>query len=514
MSDSSDNSGAEQPEGLAADESVTTGQETWPASAAAVGEEARDVGRASEGDAYAREGYGQPDHADQTYAQGAYGHETAYDQPTYGQSTYSAPTYGQSTYGQPPYAQPPYGQPAGGSDPTAQYAYTPPAAPPVAPPASAAGPARGGSRLLAGLAVGALIGGLVGGGVAVATRGEKTKVVNGASAVGVSTATTGKGTPTPPIVGGNDVRAVLDKVEPGVVSIRTTSGAGTGMIISPDGEVLTNAHVVCNENGRGCASTVKVTLFKESQARTADVLGANTSADVALVKIRNASGLPTVTLGDSDKAEVGDSVVAIGNALNLAGGPTVTTGIVSAKDRSLDQESDTFIQTDAAINPGNSGGPLTNSLGDVIGMNTLVIQQAGANEAAQNLGFAIQVNEIKPLLDDLRKGGNQAQSGGAFLGVANLATVTPDLKDQLGLSVDRGAIIGDVEPGAAAEQAGLQRNDVITTFDGKPVTSASQLAVLIRAKKPGDKVTIEFVRGNDKKSVEVTLGTRPPDTTP
>jgi S1-C subfamily serine protease len=238
---------------------------------------------------------------------------------------------------------------------------------------------------------------------------------------------------------------------------------------------------------------------------------ATNGPDVALVKIRSASGLPTVTLGDSSAAQVGDDVIAIGNALDLAGGPTVTKGIISATDRSLPDvgSSDTYVQTDAAINPGNSGGPLITSDGAVIGMNTLVIQQATRNEAAQNLGFAITINEVKPLIPDLEKGGGQlATGGGAYLGVAT-ETVTSSVKDQLGLATDTGALVDEVTPGGGAEGAGVQRSDVIVSFDGKPVTSSTALRSLIAAKKPGDKVTIELFRGNDKRTVTVTLGSRP-----
>src|SRR5205807_6553753 len=175
-------------------------------------------------------------------------------------------------------------------------------------------------------------------------------------------------------------------------------------------------------------------------------------------------------------------VVAIGNALNLAGGPTVTKGIVSAKDRTLADTGtdDTYIQTDAAINPGNSGGPLVRGDGQVIAMNTLVIQQAGPREAAQNLGFAIEINEVKPLLDTLRKGNlPQAGSGGAFLGVSS-ETVTPDVQNTLNLHADSGALIDDTTSGAAAEDAGLQRGDVIVGFDGKQITSSTQLRQAIQ----------------------------------
>jgi putative serine protease PepD len=209
-------------------------------------------------------------------------------------------------------------------------------------------------------------------------------------------------------------------VEPGVVSIETSSyvsngrgffgsgqvkGAGSGMILTSDGQVLTNYHVVEG------ASTIKVTVFGQTQAHTAVLVGANQAADVALLQMQGVSGLPTVELGDSDAAQVGDDVVAIGNALALAGGPSVTEGIVSAKDRTLSGNGSTLsglIQTDAAINPGNSGGPLVNSTGQVIGMNTAVIEDAGSDGAvAQNMGFAIGINRIKPLIDQIRAGAGQ-----------------------------------------------------------------------------------------------------------
>src|SRR5437762_3158962 len=284
---------------------------------------------------------------------------------------------------EPVVAEPPPAEPA------------PPAPPPPPPPfqPSTAEPRpKRAAPLWIVAAVAALIGASVSGGVIAATRGNRTTVVRPTT---VPASTSASSSSAPPVASGSQVRDVLAKVEPAVVTVTTNSGAGSGMIISPDGEVLTNAHVV------GRASTVKVTLFKETSSRTADVVGvgnANLGPDVALVKIRDASNLPTVTLGDSDKIQVGDDVVAIGNALDLAGSPTVTKGIVSATDRSLPDAgtSDTYVQTDAAINPGNSGGPLVTGDGTVIGMNTLVIQDAGNNEAAQNLGFAIAVNEIKP----------------------------------------------------------------------------------------------------------------------
>jgi serine protease Do len=220
-----------------------------------------------------------------------------------------------------------------------------------------------------------------------------------------------------------DIQAVLSKVEPAVVSIETqgiagghgaVEGAGTGMILTADGEVLTNNHVVAG------ASSVTVTLFGQSNPLPARVIGTDPTQDLALIQIENQHGLPTVQMGDSDRALVGDDVLAIGNALALSGGLTVTQGIVSSKDRSLTAVSDLtgrsedltgLIQTDAAINSGNSGGPLVNSSGQVIGMNTAVAESTQGNAPAQNIGFAIAIDTIKPLLALLRAGGTSGSGG-------------------------------------------------------------------------------------------------------
>jgi putative serine protease PepD len=320
-----------------------------------------------------------------------------------------------------------------------------------------------------------------------------------------------------------DIQGILSKVEPGVVSIQTSSyvsgngfgssgqvtGAGSGMILTSDGEVLTNNHVIEG------ATSIKVTIFGESQAHDATLIGTDAADDVALVKIQGVSGLPTVQLGDSAALQVGDDVVAIGNALALAGGPTVTEGIVSAKDRSLSGGSEDLsglIQTDAAINPGNSGGPLVNSSGQVIGMNTAVIQSAGSNgEAAQNIGFAIAIDRIKPIVENLRSGKSTSATqaaGSGFLGVST-ASVDATTQQQFGLNVNQGAIVGAVTPGSPADSAGVQQGDVITKIDGTTVTTADQLSTIVHGHKAGDKVKLTISRGGDTTTVTVTLGTRP-----
>lgn len=195
------------------------------------------------------------------------------------------------------------------------------------------------------------------------------------------------------------MEALLDAVQPGVVSISTTtrqnlgpwgiqsqSGAGTGIIVDSDGTIITNAHVVES------AASVLVTVSGDTKEYEAKVVSADTASDIAVLQVQDAEGLTPVELGDSDSVQVGDEVVAIGNALSLPGGPTVTSGIVSALDRSISDGNVSLsdvIQTDAAINPGNSGGPLINSEGQVIGINTAVSSEA------QNIGFAISVNEVR-----------------------------------------------------------------------------------------------------------------------
>jgi putative serine protease PepD len=307
----------------------------------------------------------------------------------------------------------------------------------------------------------------------------------------------------------SDIQSILTKVEPGVVFVRTQDfapgrvfpqqGAGTGMVISSDGMVLTNAHVVSG------ATSISVTLVGQTDAHPADVLGTDAGNDVAVLKMRNVSGLETVQLGSSTSLRVGDNVIAIGNALALRGGPTVTEGIVSALDRSLDTGSSTLvglIQTDAAINPGNSGGPLVNSSGEVVGMNTAI------STDAQNIGFAIAVDKIKPLLATLEKGGSIQDTGVAYLGVSS-QTVDASVASQLGLSVNSGALVGTVAPGSPAATAGIQPQDVVVTFEGKTIASADDLVTAVHTKKPGDKVSLTYVRGSGRHTVTVTLAKRP-----
>jgi S1-C subfamily serine protease len=253
------------------------------------------------------------------------------------------------------------------------------------------------------------------------------------------------------------------------------------------------------------------------------VVGTDPSVDVALVQIDHASDLPTVTLGDSSQTRVGDSVLAIGNALALSGGPSVTEGIVSAENRTLSAQNDSgqtenltgLLQTDAAINPGNSGGPLVNSDADVVGMNTAVASSTSGNAPTQNIGFAITVDSVKPLLAQLRHGGtggagaNSANSANsAYIGVT-VGSVTPTLQEQDHLTPSSGALILSVEPGSPAETADLQVDDVIVSLNGTPITNPTDLHTAIHPLKPGDQVALGIYRGSRKITVEVTLGVLP-----
>ena len=311
-----------------------------------------------------------------------------------------------------------------------------------------------------------------------------------------------------------DIQGILAKVEPGVVSIRTenfstgifgdpTGGAGTGMILTADGQVLTNNHVIAG------ARTIKVTLFGQRELLDADLLGRDPNTDMAVVKIRSVANLSPVTLGSSAKLQVGDGVVAIGNALALPGGPSVTEGIVSGLDRSIDagtEHLDGLVQTDAAINPGNSGGPLVNANGEVVGMNTAVLAGTGS-EPAQNIGLAIAIDAVKPRLDSLRSAQGRAVAT-AFLGVST-QTLTDTFRQQQHIAASAGAVVVEVQPGSPAATLGLQSNDVITSFAGQQITSNSQLVALVHEHKPGEKVEVIWDHAGQQKRGSVTLSARP-----
>ncbi|HUF34054.1 MAG TPA: trypsin-like peptidase domain-containing protein [Acidimicrobiales bacterium] len=370
------------------------------------------------------------------------------------------------------------------------------------PPAPVAPDERGGRGWLPAALIGGLVGALVG---ALVTAGALVSVGREATTEDAGANLQLRGAPL-------DVGGVLAAVQPGVVALRTeglragrfgaapsvVEGAGTGMVIDADGLILTNNHVIAG------ATSITV-MLPDGREVPATLVGGFASNDVALIQAQGVSGLAPVVLGDSSSMKVGDDVVAVGNALALGAMPTVTTGIVSALARSIRAENgqtlEQLIQTDAAINPGNSGGPLVNALGEVIGVNTAIAGNA------EGIGFALAIDFIKPLLEELRNGGGEVR-GGAFLGVstADVDDVSPQILDQLGVTAAEGAFVTRVVPGTSAAEAGLRQGDVIVAIDGRTVASASGVVAAIVAKEPGDAVTIRYERGGEEGTTTATLG--------
>ena len=316
--------------------------------------------------------------------------------------------------------------------------------------------------------------------------------------------------------GGTSIPKLVQKVLPSVVSIKVTGNGsadeGTGMIISKNGLVVTNNHVIAAAVSSG---TITITRSGTTKSEPATLVGTNPVDDVALIRINNASNLPTVTFGNSNKLEAGDSVVAIGNALGLAAGtPTVTSGIVSALGRTVTAGTDTstetlnnMIQTDAAINPGNSGGPLLDSAGDVIGMNTAVAGTLSDGENTQNIGFAIPVATIQSLLSTLMAG-ESVVTHGAFIGV-EIESMTPSLQSQYGFTVSSGAVVMSVISGTGAAAAGVEQGDIIVGINSTTIDSAQDVSSVISALHPGQRIALHIVRGTKHIVLEVTLGKQP-----
>jgi len=265
---------------------------------------------------------------------------------------------------------------------------------------------------------------------------------------------------------------------------------GSGFIIDREGYILTNNHVVEGTD------EIKVKLADDTEIE-AKIVGRDPKSDLALIKIDTDHPLKPLPLGDSDKLEVGDWVVAIGNPFGL--GNTVTAGIVSAKYRHIGARSyDNFIQTDAPINPGNSGGPLLNTAGEVIGINTAIYTQSGGSIG---IGFAIPINIAKKLLPQLKKG--KVERG--WLGVM-IQKITPELKQKLHLKTEHGALVADVTPGGPADKAGIRRGDVIVKYDGKPIREMNDLPYLVGTTPVGKVVEVEVIRKGKRKIFQVKIG--------
>jgi serine protease Do len=267
-------------------------------------------------------------------------------------------------------------------------------------------------------------------------------------------------------------------------------GQGSGFIVAADGIVLTNAHVV-----QGASEvTVKLTDRREFRAK---VLGADPATDIAVLRI-DAKNLPVVVLGDPARARVGDWVLAIGSPFGFEN--SVSAGIVSAKGRTLPGDTYVpFIQTDVAVNPGNSGGPLFNAAGEVIGINSQIYSRSGGY---QGLSFAIPINFALKVKDQIVATGRVSH---ARLGVS-VQELNQALADSFGLKGAEGALVSTVQPGSAAERAGLQPGDVILKFDGKPIGAASELSALVGQAAPGEKAKLEILRKGQTRELSATLG--------
>jgi serine protease Do len=392
----------------------------------------------------------------------------------------------------PPRARPDLG--AWSPEPPAS-AWAPPAAtpewgtPPSEPPRRSA---NGRSALVGGL-VGALVAALVTAGSFLAFGRDH----DGSSASPAPTAR-----PAAVIVRNGDIQAILRKVQPAVVRIDVNvngpggQGTGTGFIVASDGVIVTNAHVAAD------AFEIRVTLADGRKA-SASVVGIDAEHDLAVVKV-GLKNLPVVQLGDSSKVQVGDSVVAIGNALALEGTPTVTSGIISAMHRTISTENSTLrdvIQTDAAINPGNSGGPLLDAAGRVIGINTAIASPADAN----NIGFAIAISSAEPILQKLEH--NKPTPTG-FLGV-RVESVDAAIAGSEGLKVDKGAYVVDVTTSSPADHAGVRVGDVIVKLGTTTIDTAKQLTDAVGGHQPGETVDVVVNRNGDDHTLRVKLAARP-----
>lgn len=317
-----------------------------------------------------------------------------------------------------------------------------------------------------------------------------------------------------------NVQAIANRVSPAVVDISTYTsqyvnsgatvplGAGTGMVLTSSGEVLTNNHVVQG------ATVIRVSIQGRSGTYTARVLGVSPSADVALIQVEGVSNLKTVSLGNSSGVTLGQEVVALGNALGQGGSPTVTSGHISALDRNITVANDSggvehlvgMMQSDASISPGDSGGPLVDNTGKVVGMITAAATN-GPQQTASTVGYAIPIDKAVGIVNQIRSG--HETSGviigpTGFLGV-QVRNLTPQIAAQLGLSRTSGALVVGVIPGTPAAQAGIPRYAIITAVDGRKVASADALGPHIYTHAPGDTIRVTWVDQSGTHTATVRL---------
>jgi S1-C subfamily serine protease len=318
--------------------------------------------------------------------------------------------------------------------------------------------------------------------------------------------------PAPSTSGNLNADAIAAKVDPAIVDINTTVGsgqaAGTGMIITSDGEILTNNHVIDH------STSIQVTIAGRAQTYSAHMIGADPKADIAVIKIDGVSGLPTVTFASSSSVGVGDYIVAIGNALGQGGTPDVSQGHITALDQTItaseggskSEQLNGMLQSDATIYPGDSGGPLLNSAGQVIGMITAGNVQ-GFRSSASNVNYAIASDTIFRVVNQIKAGQTNpdiiyGQSGYIGVSVQNLDAGTAA---QLGLSVSSGALVASVQSGSPAANAGITRNSVITAVAGAQISTIDDLGNTLLAHKPGERVSITWVNQVGSHTATVTL---------
>ena len=304
-----------------------------------------------------------------------------------------------------------------------------------------------------------------------------------------------------------DIGTLLELVRPSVVAVNTGeqtgdgmfASAGSGVVLSEEGLVLTNAHVVSG------AQSISVDLF-DGRTRPAKLVGSFPERDVAVIQLQDLEKpVVPVELGRSSDLKVGDQVVAIGNALGLGEDPSVTSGIVSATGRSIPGPSGQLvdlIQTDAAINPGNSGGPLVDVSGRLVGINTAF----AAN--SQNISFALEIDSVMPFVEDIESGDSPVTADSPFLGVRtqDVEALPADVKTNFDVQVDAGAFVASVVPDSGAADGGLQKGDVIVEIDGRTVTSSQQVGDLVAASKPGTELSVVFLRSGARQSIDATVG--------
>lgn len=282
---------------------------------------------------------------------------------------------------------------------------------------------------------------------------------------------------------------------------RQAQSLGSGFIISSDGYVVTNNHVV-SPGAQGATIDSITVILPDRTEYPAKLVGKDANSDLAVLKIEGRKPFPFVKFGDSTRARVGDWVIAIGNPFGI--GSTVTAGIISALHRSTGGGSDRFIQTDASINQGNSGGPMFDMNGDVIGINSQILSPSGGNIG---IGFAIPAEVAGPVIETLKKGESVKRG---YIGV-QISPLSDDMADSLGLPKNRGEFVQGVEPGKAADQGGIKAGDVIVKVNGKDVTPDETLSFIVANLPIGTRVPIEIIRQGKRQTVTVTISQRPPE---